>query len=395
MYKKWKSVAALGMAVLIGCMMPVDTMIVAAEENQQEIEVDSVSDNDAVDDDGAILDGENTGDEENVDDGIIDDEENVDDEIVDDDNVGDETDADADENTGDEVNEEDENADDEVSADEDEYVEDEVNTGNDGIALMSEAEGIETRESNTAPVINIMLGEERCTYSLGGEIEFKYVNNSSQAFKCSASQDDQPISFSYYLDKVEDTATKAKGEAEMNDLAWQSAQSSSESIPLSSDARYVLYVKVEAGEQTTYACSRGVVVDTKAPMIVEGVVNGGTYPEGTEFHILDTNLESVKVNGTNVSSEWNTVYRVSANGTSTSCVIWAKDKAGNEMTCSINVSRSPAENVISASGIYSLTAGTSYQLAAGQWQVGGDKSVYSGGSTFYVKEDGDYTFTKR
>ena len=391
MYKKWKSVAALGMAVLIGCMMPVSTMMAAAEDSQedvQEIEADSVSD------DGIILDDENASDEENVDAGIVDDEK-----------VSDETDADEDENTGDEVNaDEDENADDEISVDEDEDVDDEVNTDNDDIAVMSEAEELEAGDTeNTenlasvaAPEIEIKWQGKVCTNGLGGKVDFEYVNNHNQVFECSVSQADQEVSLYYCLKSVS-TTDEAEEEAGMNSLSWKSAQSSLEKIPLSSDGNYVLYVKAVVGEDgpTTYARSRGIVVDTVAPVIVEDVVNGGTYQEGTEFHILDTNLESVKVNGTNVSSEWNTVYRVSANGTSSSCEIWAKDKAGNEMTCSITVSKSPAGNVISENGVYSLKAGTSYQLAAGKWQVGGDKSVYSGGSAFYVSEDGNYTFTKR
>lgn len=43
---------------------------------------------------------------------------------------------------------------------------------------------------------------------------------------------------------------------------------------------------------------------------------------------------------------------------------------------------------------YSLKAGTPYTLGTGTWTVSGDDYSYTGGSTFYVGTDGDYTFTK-
>lgn len=388
MYKKWKSVAALGMAVLIGCMMPVSTMMAAAEDSQedvQEIEMDSVSVSGADSDEEAILDDKNVGDEENADDGIV-----------------------IDENVGDEVNEEDENTDDEISAVEDEYVDDEVNSDNDDIAVMAETEGSEAGDTenientententenpenptcDATPVIEIKWQGEPYTYDLGGKVEFKYVNKVDQAFECSASQ---AASLSYCLEQVYPNAV-AKDEGginnPMNPMKWQDVQPS-----FWGDFHYVLYVKAEANEQTVYARSGGIVVDTQNP-VVTGVEDGKSYPEGTLFKVEDNNLESVTVNGIPVTPAPDGSYQVSVSGTS--CVIWAKDKAGNETTCSITVSgRDPAENVISANGIYPLKAGTSYQLAEGKWQVSGDKSVYSGGSTFYVKADGDYTFTKR
>lgn len=354
-------------------------MIVVAEENpevSQDIGVDSDSNDDAVDDDGAILDGENTGDEVNVDDGIIDD-----------DNVGDETDADEDENTSNEVNEDGENADDDINADEDEYADDEMDIGDYGIALMSEA------GDTVAPVITITLQGQDYTCSLGGEIVYKYVNNHDLAFECSADQETAKLS--YCLDAFTGTIAEAKGAEQID--SWTEASSSSTRIPLSADKSYVLYVKaVGADGQTTYARSGGIVVDTTPPN-VSNLVNGGTYAEGTVFWVRDDHLdlESVTVNEKPVTPAPDGSYQVSANGTS--CVIKAKDKAGNEMTCSITVSgKDLAENgVISANGIYSLKAGTSYELAGGEWQVGGDKSVYSGNSNFYVKDDRDYTFTKR
>lgn len=341
MYRKWKSVCALGMAALMVCLIPMGTMM-AAEDNPEDVQetgADSVSDNDAVYDDEAGL-------------------------------------------------EDSESADDEVNAD-----------GNEGIEVMSETEDAEgdaeVQASMAAPVIVIEWNGQNVTCSLGGKVDYKYVNNHDQAFACSASQDGQAVSVSYCLEMVSDTTAEAKEIGKMSSLSWESENP--ERIPLSRDRSYVLYVKAEGEDgQITYARSGGIVVDTTAPAITE-LVEGKTYPEGTKFQVSDDNLESVKVNEVIVTPEPGGYYRVTANGTSSSCVIKVKDKAGNERAYSINVSGKELEegSVISENGIYSLKAGVPYKLAAGKWQVSGDRAVYQGGSTFYVRADGDYRFTSR
>ena len=49
---------------------------------------------------------------------------------------------------------------------------------------------------------------------------------------------------------------------------------------------------------------------------------------------------------------------------------------------------------IESGGVYPLKAETQYTLGTGTWTVSGDDYNYTGGSTFYVGTDGDYTFTK-
>lgn len=57
-------------------------------------------------------------------------------------------------------------------------------------------------------------------------------------------------------------------------------------------------------------------------------------------------------------------------------------------------SRIPSDGVIGANGDYSLESGKEYRLGDGTYAVNGDATVYQGGSTFYIKESGTYTFTK-
>lgn len=346
MHRKWKSVTALSMAVLLGCLMPTNTMLAAEEETEvvQETEADSATDADEVSDEEVISD----------------DNESVDAEVN---------------------NIEEENADDEVNIDDD---------ANGGIALMSETDGPEAGDvavQSAAPVISITLNGESCIDDWdNSNINYKYINYSNPKLKFSASQDNTQVLFCYYLDR--NPGDKAKDE-----IPWPDKSSPME-WTLSNEDTCVLYVKAGEGENTVYARSCGIVVDIEAPTVT-GVVDGGIYPEGTTFTVSDANLDVVMVNETPVAPESDGSYRVSANGTS--CMIRVKDKAGNEKTCSITVTgREPEENgVISVNGTYSLEAGTPYQLAAGTWQVGGDSTVYQGGRTFYVKSAGNYSFMKR
>lgn len=328
MYRKWKGLSVLGMAALIGCLMPKGTMLAAEEitENVQETGADSVSGN-------TVL-----------------------------------------------------NAD--VNAD-------------DGISLLAGTESnpaareADAPENVAAPVIDIKWQGQSQTNNLGGVVEYQYINNLNQSFDCTAAQDGQAVLVSYCLDKVTDTAAEAKKEEDMGSLTWSGEQASPVNVILLNEGSYVLYVKaVGADGQATYARSGGIVADTKAP-VVKGIEEGKSYPEGTVFQIEDDYLESVTINEKPVAISTDGNYEVVANGTS--CVVKAKDKAGNGISCSITVSgKDPAAdgNMISHAGMYSLKAGDAYKLAEGSWKVYGDNTAYRGGSTFYVKTAGDYMFMK-
>ena len=376
MYRKWKKAAALGLAVLIGGMMPTSTMLAAEEDAAvvQELEADAGSEAGAVSDAEIISD-----DNESV----------VDEASADDENVGDEVNAD-DENTGDELNADDESVDDEGNADD--AIVDEQNAGKKVMSASDAAEAgdAEVQENTDAPVINITLNGESCKVDgLGGGIDYKYTNVPNSTLGFSASLNGTPIMFCYWLDE-------SPGDEAKDNIPW-SGKCTAMEWTLSSNKSYVVYVKAEKDGQTVYARSCGIVVDTTAPEIV-GVKEGETYPAGTTFTVSDANLDVVRINETPAAPEQDGSYRVRANGTS--CMIRAIDKAGNEKTCSITVTggepeEDPKEDtVISESKVYTLKAGVKYHLAAGNWKIDGDQSVYQGDNDFYVKKDGDYNFSK-
>ncbi|MCX4322471.1 MAG: hypothetical protein OSJ59_05850 [Lachnospiraceae bacterium] len=425
MYRNWKSAAALGLAVLLGCMMPMSTML-AAEEDAETTEA-SVPENDAFHEEENVSGSETVTDEEGMpDDETVTDEEGMpDDETVTDEEgmPGDETVTDEEGMPSDEtVTDEEGMPDDETVTDEEGMPGDEnVSDGEsvDGIRsadimtvpasdLSAESDSVESAE---APEIFIKRGDENKACSLGGAISLEYMGYQDTLFDVSVGGSDSGIPFYCHTDKVTDVEAGAKTEDQMGTLFWGQKETSPISImPNKGDGCYVAYVKVEAGGQTYYARSNGIVVDTKKP-VIKGVEEGKTYPEGTLFQVEDANLDKVLVNEQEAAPE-NGSYKVAANGTS--CVIRAIDKAGHESTCSITVSGTvtpkpeepkpeepkPEEPkpetgyTISKSGEYELKVGVKYHLAEGKWKVDGDKSVYQGGRDFYVPANGSYQFSK-
>lgn len=387
MCRNWKKVSALGLAVLIGCMLPMGTML-AAEENAgtvQENEAKSDSDSDALQDDKTISEEEKKDDENHTDKGKTDSHEND----IDKENT------DSHENDAEEEKTDENDADDEGDIlDEVKENRDEADNANTTPPIRQKAPAKAAKSPESIELIKIEITSEgkSLTSDLGGEITYEHVNHTGRSFNVSATQGDQSISYDVYLEK--NSGKESLGKEQLASYTWIEDVSSTGVFPLSEDGSYVLYVKAGEGENVTYKRSGGIVVDTKAP-VISGVEDGKTYQEGTEFQVEDANLESVIVNDQPVASAENGKYQVTAKDNSTSCVIKAKDKAGNETNCSITVSGKSLEgDTISGSGTYSLKANTPYKLDGGNWSVQGSKTVYRGGSTFYVKTDGDYTFWK-
>lgn len=376
MYRNWKKLAALGLAVLIGCMMPMSTMLAAGQdvETVQDTEEDIVLDGEAAD----VVD--------------ISDDESV---------PEDEADLSKDDTQKDDADEDDGNIGDEAIVDE---IDEAAADGDGGSEIIPEARRkaparvAEDPQSVGAPVIVIKRqGQDKTQHTFGGEIEFEYVNSWAPLFDVSASQDGEDVTLFCYLEKV-DKDGKVRNEEQIEKLGWgngTTGPSPSVNTPVLNDGNYVLYVKaVGKDNQTTYAWAGGVVVDTEQPEVI-GVEDGKTYSEDTVFQVKDDNLESVTINEQPAVPEADGSYKVVTNGTS--CVIKAKDKADNSTSCSITIlgeGTGEESDVISKNGTYSLKSGKAYQMTAGRWKLAGDKAVYQGGNTFYVGSDGDYTFIK-
>lgn len=344
MRRNLKKAAAFGLAVLIGCMMPMGTML--AEESG-ETAVSVVSENDLPEEENSS-DNETVSGEEN-----LSGEENVSDE----ENVPDEKDASDGEDVPDGENAADV-TDGEAAVSEGEDVPEAA-----AVALQQESavtavltaepeaetNDAQTTDSAAAPVISITRGGADKTFPLGGELTFEYTNNWGTMFDVSVSQNDLEITSYCYLDKVTDREAAAKTLEQMDSLGWMKQDPPMNFRPLR-DGCYVVYIKVEAGGQNHYARSCGLVVDTVKPVIKEAVsgtvlASGQTYPKGTRFLVEDDNLDSVWVNQQPVTPE-NGSYLMVAKENSTSCEIKAVDKAGNEETYAITIpdSGSPGDD---------------------------------------------------
>lgn len=254
------------------------------------------------------------------------------------------------------------------------------------------------------PVIDVKLPGNVQTRSIGGKIEYTYIGNHDQRIYVSV---EQGIALYYYFESLSEMTEESRSEEQLSSLWQGGSQNGYQEIALNQDGKFILYLKADAGNgQTISLRTDGMVVDTAAPVIT-GIDNGGSYPEGTPFHVNDDNLAVVKINEQAVEpSTADGAYQLTADGASPSCVIRAVDRAGNETVYSVTVEqknpdqdpdKDPDEeiSIIDMNGTYSLQAGKAYRLGIGRWTLNGDPTVYCGDSTFYVSVDGDYTFQRK
>lgn len=83
-------------------------------------------------------------------------------------------------------------------------------------------------------------------------------------------------------------------------------------------------------------------------------------------------------------------------GESEKCT-YVQDPATGKLLCSVckHEKEGGQSNLIDASKTISLSAYMPFTFGAGSYLVSGDPTVYSGNQNFFVKADGQYTFTRR
>ena len=151
-------------------------------------------------------------------------------------------------------------------------------------------------------------------------------------------------------------------------------------------------------------------VDKSAPSIStpNGTIAPGSviYTSDFTLNVSDPNLRSLKVNGEPIDlTNYKNGYSLTLNpgyGSQT-YKIMAEDEAGNVTTLEFTLKAEWLKNkVIIPDVVLPLEGNESYNLGEGYWLVTRntpdgpvtDNTVYSGNMPFYVKEGGDYTFTK-
>ena len=142
--------------------------------------------------------------------------------------------------------------------------------------------------------------------------------------------DDKAVKIEYYLYSGDTALTKA-------DLANKEFTVYNGAFSINPDNKYVVYARLtDHAGNVTYISSNGIVLDATAP-IIKGLENGKTYCEAQTVTVTEEYIESVKVNGTDVTLDENNQFILnSAEGTQT---IVATDKAGNvsaDITVTVN-----------------------------------------------------------
>lgn len=118
------------------------------------------------------------------------------------------------------------------------------------------------------------------------------------------------------------------------------------------------------------------------------------YTNSLEIIIDDDNLSEVYIDGLKkvFSGSSCTISLASFSGEKV-YEIKAVDKAGNVRTFNVTVAAEWLKSGEVPKGTaVRLTAGKAYKLGSGTWKVSGDNTSYSGNITFYVGNEGSYTF---
>ena len=157
-----------------------------------------------------------------------------------------------------------------------------------------------------------------------------------------------------------------------------------------------IYLKNAAGEMTDAISIEAIKIKQGTPTV--NLEHGKTYyGDSQKLVIQDDYLSQVYVNGVfqNLNGT-ELVLQLGSNNGKKKYEITAVDVAGNKKTILVTVAAAWMKTGIIPEGILvNLETGNGYKLGTGNWKVAGDSTSYSGGTDFYVKKDGSYTFGKQ
>ena len=173
--------------------------------------------------------------------------------------------------------------------------------------------------------------------------------------------------------------------------------SSSLIVNSSRNAGYFYFMNIATGEKTAGIWSDGFLIDAVAPSI-DAIAGKTYYAEYVEVAIKDENLSKITINGEEIKdlSEETTTLKLQSEGGMKKYKISVTDLAGNTETINIVVAADWVKSGVLPSGeSVNLISGYQYKLGSGEWTVEGDATSYNGNIAFYVKEEGEYTFSKQ
>lgn len=158
----------------------------------------------------------------------------------------------------------------------------------------------------------------------------------------------------------------------------------------------VFYLRNASGERTGALRLETIKIKKQTPKL--SLENGKTYyGDSQKLVIQDDYLSQVYVNGVLQNLDGTEfVLQLGSNNGKKKYEITAVDVAGNKKTILVTVAAAWMKTGIIPEGVLvNLETGNGYKLGNGNWKVAGDSTSYSGGTEFYVKKDGSYTFVKQ
>lgn len=158
----------------------------------------------------------------------------------------------------------------------------------------------------------------------------------------------------------------------------------------------VFYLRNASGERTGALRLETIKIKKQTPKL--SLENGKTYyGDSQKLVIQDDYLSQVYVNGVLQNLDGTEfVLQLDSNNGKKKYEITAVDVAGNKKTILVTVAAAWMKTGIIPEGVLvNLETGNGYKLGNGNWKVAGDSTSYSGGTEFYVKKDGSYTFGKQ
>lgn len=231
--------------------------------------------------------------------------------------------------------------------------------------------------------------ESYAAVTAAAEFAIRYLPTPEQAYSLNGTQGEK----GYYTSNV--TVVPAEGYLIADALDGDYA----EKLVLTQDMEAgQIYLKKQAtGEKTDGIAREAVLIDQKIPAIT-AVKDGETYyKDSVQVVISDKNLSRIQINDDNIVVKGTEMtFTLSSNHGSEDYQIIARDVAGNETKVSLTVAAPwMKKGIIPTGELIRLKSDRAYSFGDGTWQVEGDTTSYAGGRSFYVKKDGEYTFTKK
>ena len=271
----------------------------------------------------------------------------------------------------------------------------ETNTGKEAKIEYKKASEEDTAYSETVPTavgnytVRATFAETEAYGEAVATTDFsiKYLETPEPAYTLSGTKGEN----GYYTSNV--VVKPAKGymiSTELNgtyveSLTFQNSQSGT-----------IFYLRNASGERTGALRLETIKIKQGAPTV--NLEHGKTYyGDSQKLVIQDDYLSQVYVNGVLQNLDGTEfVLQLGSNNGKKKYEITAVDVAGNKKTILVTVAAAWMKTGIIPEGVpVNLETGNGYKLGTGNWKVQGDSTSYSGGTDFYVKKDGSYTFGKQ